>query len=266
MPGLKFIKYEGLGNDFIVVDGRDPLTRAQVESLCDRHFGIGADGVLMLGPPSVEGADAQMIVVNADGSRPEMCGNGLRCAALHLARLRRVTAANFNIQTDAGTLACEVAVSGTWGTVRTGLGRGLLGGAHQHGDYSFQLVSTGNPHAISFGEIPTLALVDEVGEAVCGEIQGGANVEFVEIVSPTHLRVVVWERGVGRTLACGTGAAASAVAAVASGRAPPDTALRVGLPGGDLTIHVAADSYELLVEGPAALVFSGSTELATGSA
>ena len=266
MSGLEFIKYEGLGNDFIVVDGVEALTPAQVEALCDRHFGIGADGVLIVGPPTVSDADAQMIVINADGSRPEMCGNGLRCAALHLARLRRVTDAKLRIQTDAGTLKCEVAVSGAWGTVQTALGRGLLGETHQHEDYSFQLVSTGNPHAIWFGEIPPLGVVDEVGQAVCEELPGGANVEFVEIVSPTHLRVVVWERGVGRTLACGTGAAACAVAAVASGRAPPDTPLRVGLPGGDLTIEVAADSHELLVEGPAALVFSGCTELASGSA
>ncbi len=266
MSGLEFTKYEGLGNDFIVVDGAEPLMSAQVEALCDRHFGIGADGVLMVGPPTVAEADAQMVVVNADGTRPEMCGNGLRCAALHLARLRRAPNARFRIQTDAGTLGCEVAVSGTWGTVKTGLGRGILGESHRHGDRSFQLVSTGNPHAIWFGEIPSDSVVDVVGEAVCRELPGGVNVEFVEVLSPTHLRVVVWERGVGRTLACGTGAAASAVAAVASGRAPADSPLRVALPGGELTIRVIAETYELLVEGPASLVFSGRTELASGSA
>ncbi len=266
MAGLEFTKYEGLGNDFIVVDGADPLTPAQVEALCHRHFGIGADGVLMLGPASVADADAQMIVVNADGTRPEMCGNGLRCAALHLARLRRVHATSFQIQTDAGTLRCDVTVSGTWGTVQTALGAATLGKTHQHGERSFQLVSTGNPHAIWFGKIPSLAAVDTVGEAVCGELAGGSNVEFVEVVSPTHLKVVVWERGVGRTLACGTGAAASAVAAVASGKSPADTPLRVALPGGDLAIEVKAESLELLVRGPAALVFSGRTELASGSA
>jgi diaminopimelate epimerase len=266
MSALEFTKYEGLGNDFIVVDGAVALARAQVEALCDRHFGIGADGVLVVGPPTVADADAQMIVVNADGTRPEMCGNGLRCAALHLARQRRITGGKFRVQTDAGVLDCEIAVSGNWGTVQTALGRGVVAETHQHGAYSFQLVSTGNPHAIWFGEIPPLAVVDEVGSAVCGELPGGANVEFVEVISSTHLRVVVWERGVGRTLACGTGAAACAVAAVAAGKAPAGIPLRVGLPGGDLTIEVAGGSYELLVEGPAALVFSGRAELASGSA
>src|SRR5262245_36509340 len=120
-----FTKYEGLGNDFIVIDAESEraMDSARARALCDRHFGIGADGVLLVLPASVSDARAKMLVLNADGSRPEMCGNGIRCVALHLALRDRAPKAQYLIETDAGRLLCEVRVTGERAEVRVGMGR-----------------------------------------------------------------------------------------------------------------------------------------------
>src|SRR5688500_14780841 len=110
MPRLRFAKYEGLGNDFIVVNvgSATELCPEDARRLCDRHFGVGADGVLLVGPPRSSSARASMVVLNADGSRPEMCGNGIRCVALHLAWQIGESAASFVVDTDAGSMLCEI--------------------------------------------------------------------------------------------------------------------------------------------------------------
>src|SRR5689334_13687033 len=120
---LDFEKYEGLGNDFIVVDADEPLTAIEVKRLCDRHFGIGADGVLVVGSPKTSGARATMVVQNADGSRPEMCGNGLRCVALHLARRDGLERMEYVVDTDAGPRRCTVERKGDTASVALDMGR-----------------------------------------------------------------------------------------------------------------------------------------------
>lgn len=266
MRRLSFEKYEALGNDFVVVGAPDAdvLSPSQVSALCDRHFGIGGDGVLLVLPASSPGARARMIVINADGSRPEMCGNGLRCVALHLARVDQADRIEYQVETDAGVLSCRVDRAGDEAWVSTGLGRAELLGTYRHPgakSYEFARVSVGNPHAVIFGAGCAPELVDEVGSAVCAAITGGANVEFVEQHAPTALRAVVWERGVGRTLACGTGAAAVAVAAASSGRSPFGTPIEITLPGGPLQAVVEADSLRVTLRGPARHVFSGEARL-----
>jgi diaminopimelate epimerase len=124
-------------------------------------------------------------------------------------------------------------------------------------ELSFSRVSMGNPHAVTFDADLTAAVLDELGPLISARIPGGSNVESVTTKSPRDLELLVWERGVGRTLACGTGACATAVAAAVSGRAPFDTPIRVGLPGGDLEISVRRETLAVTMRGPARLVFTG---------
>lgn len=266
MRTLQFTKYHGLGNDFIIVDTDAPAawTAEQARSLCDRHRGVGADGVLLVGPP-VAGARASMRVLNADGSEPEMCGNGLRCVALHLASADEKTQAVYDVSTGAGVLGCTVDRTGRVPRIRLAMGQAKLapeplifdaGGRR----LSFDRVSTGNPHAIVFDEPFDLTAIDRYAPLVSASIAGGSNIEFVERIAPTRLKVVVWERGVGRTEACGTGAVASAVAAAARGFSPFATPVQVDLPGGPLFIEVS-ESLNTWLEGPAERVFQGEVPL-----
>ncbi|MBX3183781.1 MAG: diaminopimelate epimerase [Polyangiaceae bacterium] len=264
---LPFVKYEGLGNDFIVVeaDDLDALSPDDAARLCDRHRGVGGDGVLLVGPPSGAAA-ATMRVLNADGSRPEMCGNGLRCVALFLATRKLQPegaegALSLMLSTDAGPRGCAVTwtESGAAGEVTAEMGRGEVLGELRFADpaLEFAHISMGNPHAVSFGPALTSAEVDRIGAALSRAVPGGTNVEFAEIIAPDDIRVVVWERGVGRTQACGTGACATVVAAALAGRSPFGAPVRVTLPGGPLEIVVAEGSLEVSLRGPARRVFSG---------
>lgn len=258
---LEFQKYHGLGNDFVVIDAESPdaVSAELARQICDRHFGVGADGVLILSEEP--GVRARMTVINQDGSVPEMCGNGLRCAALHLARQRGESEGDFEVLTDAGKLLCELRTRDSAASVRIGLGRGELGGAvavTDHGrELTFQNVSMGNPHAVIFGLGLDGADVDQLAPAVASKFPSGANVECADQIGPREFNLIVHERGVGRTLACGTGAGATAVAAVHLGLAPFNEALGINLPGGRLEISVAQD-YAVHLTGPARHVFSGS--------
>jgi len=278
---LRFEKYHGIGNDFLVVAAPSPeaLSPEDAVRLCDRHFGIGGDGVLVVSPG--ERARAQMTVLNADGSRPEMCGNGLRCVALYLARKAGQKRAEFTVLTDAGPRLCHVELSenGKLGQVRTSMGRGVLGQSfvyeapHSHGSsaggaaspedapFSFQRVSMGNPHAVCFREPISSAQLDEIGSTISAAEPGGTNVEIVTQRGPRELEVAVWERGVGRTLACGTGAVGATVVAAKLGKVPFDEAITVRLPGGSVLVTVCSD-LATFFEGPAEFVFEGQTALA----
>lgn len=257
----RFQKFEGIGNDFIVVRAPTPdaLSVERAIALCDRHYGVGGDGVLVVSPGETKGARAKMTVLNADGSRPEMCGNGLRCVALAVAGEGQD---EFVVDTDAGPRLCKVTPEsgGKLALVTTAMGRGVLGGSAPFDvggvREEFALVSMGNPHAICFREPITSRLLDEVGPRLSATFPAGSNIEIATVESPTKIRVDVWERGVGRTLACGTGAAATAVAAVTSGRSPASTPIDVHLPGGPLRITVSPE-LDVLLEGPARFVFSG---------
>ena len=265
MAPLRFSKYEGLGNDFLVVECTEPSNLdARVPALCDRRRGVGADGVLVVLPPVTGGSAGRMRVVNADGSTPEMCGNGLRCVALHLRRTRPTLGAELVVDTDAGPKSCAVAWSPARpgeAEVRVDMGRiAVLEEATVDAEgraFPLILADAGNPHAIHLGALPP----DEVrvfGPALATHprFRNGTNVEFVELAAPTRASVVVWERGVGLTLACGTGACAVAAVLAARGLSPHDEELTIELPGGPLFVRVARDGG-VTMRGPAHLTFEG---------
>ncbi len=266
---LEFTKYQGIGNDFLVVFAEHPeaLTPADAVRLCDRNFGVGGDGVLIVSPGQ-DGARARMTVLNADGSRPEMCGNGLRCVALAIVHDGDPRAASFIVETDAGARTTSVVVdtkSPQVGMVRTAMGQGRLGDSLEiefEGEkYVFRTVSMGNPHAVCFRDAISNEKLDRLGPLVSGRFPAGTNVEIVTQRGPLALDVHVWERGVGRTLACGTGAVGSVVVAAEQGLVPFEEEVTVRLPGGEVMIRVDRDFVTELT-GPAARVFSGTTELA----
>ena len=251
---MQFEKWHGLGNDFIVT--REPVSAEDSVRLCDRRRGIGADGVLI-----VERSDDtwRMVVLNADGSRPEMCGNGLRCVVAHLAQ-EGPDEGELSIETDAGLKRCryERQADDRY-RVQVDMGLATVGDTLRGpaGSRCYQSVDVGNPHAVSFDpfEEPD---VDVDGPAIEAAVAGGCNVEFVRVHDEgRRLEVVVWERGVGRTEACGTGACAVAAAAVASQRSPADTTLAVILPGGQLDIVVSEAPHQVSMTGLAVCVFRG---------
>jgi diaminopimelate epimerase len=255
---VRFEKWEGLGNDFVVLEGA-VMTAASARRLCERRLGVGADGVLVVGR-----APARMDVWNADGSRPEMCGNGLRCVAGYLAE--RGAPAEMDVVTFAGTRRCEVAGAGEDRyevTVEMGVARidaplvvGALGREHR-----FLRVDVGNPHAVTFEPTPE-DVIEVLGPRVAAAPPGGFNVEFCRATTPGRIEVTVWERGVGRTQACGTGACAAAAAACEIGLAPYGAPIEVVLPGGALSVTVAAGTRALTMRGPARRVFSGEVVIA----
>lgn len=283
MRRVPFAKYEGLGNDFIVIDAAAGAIDAETaRSLCDRHFGIGADGVLVVAPPESREAAGRMIVLNADGSRPEMCGNGLRCVALHLAggRVSRALV----VETDAGERAC--AVEGA--TVEIDMGplrdEGTVELFVEGAMRKLARVSAGNPHAISLSsEGSTLRaageavgapppgsgprapdpVLERLGRAIerAPQFPNGTNVEFATLADDGGIDLVVWERGVGFTLACGTGACATVGAACLRGARPFDAWIDVRLPGGTLAVRVAKGDLRATMRGPARRVFTGEVEI-----
>ncbi|MBI5068385.1 MAG: diaminopimelate epimerase [Deltaproteobacteria bacterium] len=259
---LRFAKYHGLGNDFVVVEG--PLMDAgRARRLCDRRRGIGADGVLTVLPPRAGGA-AYMHIYNSDGSVAAMCGNGVRCVARWLAE-RRGLWGELTIETDAGPRRCTVHrdADGSFESVSVEMGPARLEGPQDFtvGEellHSLR-VNMGNPHAVFF-DAATRQRAESVGPTVEASVPGGVNAGFA---SPRDggLDLVVWERGAGLTDACGTGACAAAVAAVSTGQLPAGRPLEVRLPGGPLSITVSPDLARVAMRGPAARVFEGETDL-----
>uniref|UniRef100_A0A7S3P3B1 diaminopimelate epimerase n=1 Tax=Amphora coffeiformis TaxID=265554 RepID=A0A7S3P3B1_9STRA len=281
---VTFRKYEGLGNDFILVDDRDKdrpsLTPEQSEKLCHRNFGIGGDGVIFALRPSKENHDFAMRIYNSDGSEPEMCGNGIRCMAQFLKDLGEEQK-SYRIDTLAGTI---IPVMNDDGTITVDMGEPILDGPkipttlepnfqsnsvveqdiEANGKrWKVSTVSMGNPHAIIF--------VDDLEADVSLSTDGPAlethpafpaktNVEFVQVMAPDHLKMKVWERGAGPTLACGTGACALTVAAIRAGKIPRGGPCRVTLPGGDLFIEWKEEDNKIYMTGPATFAFQGSTK------
>jgi len=259
-----FEKWEGLGNDFVLMDARhvehEPSASA-IARICDRHTGVGADGVLIVDRSATPNV---MVVRNADGSRPEMCGNGLRCVAGYLLAQAHTEEA-FPIRTDAGIRVCKVALptmsDGTY-VVEAGMGT-----ARECGDldvtiddrtHRFASVSMGNPHAVTFEGYDDAAF-DRIARHVERAVEGGTNVERVRTVAGEGvLDVTVWERGVGYTRACGTGACAVAVVACRRGLVAFDAWQTVRLPGGDLEVLVVAQTLDVRLRGPARRVFAGT--------
>lgn len=272
-----FWKYHGLGNDFILVDSEEcafSWNASLAKQACDRHRGIGGDGVLVLQPSDV--ADFRMVIYNADGSQPEMCGNGLRCFVRYAYEQNKTQKRVFSVETDRGVLECSVLGEGSdlerirvemGAPILTCEGIGIEGGAQHCIDESlecdgetlaFSAVSMGNPHMILFdwNEEQRVRLAPQL--EAHPRFPEKTNVEFVRIVQPNELDVIVYERGCGYTEACGTGACAVAVAAIVSKRIPLQKEVSVHLPGGTLGIEVDPELKNVWLIGPAVPVFSGS--------
>jgi len=269
-----FAKYEGLGNDFVLLEGDAAvgMTGAQAKLLCDRHRGIGADGVLAL--TLERGADGSLAIFNADGSRATMCGNGARCVALHqLLHGRASVGQTFTIGTDAGPRHVTIRAADGAQSAEVEVDMGVV--RIEREDIELQAsgrrlvvvaVRVGNPHAVVVASVPEaeqLAVVREA-EARTDLWPDGVNVEFAEVSSDgAHVRVRVHERGSGWTQACGTGACAVAVVAL-RGQGLAEGRIEVTLPGGALAVTATLSGPEahVLLRGPARRVYEGHVEMA----
>jgi diaminopimelate epimerase len=279
---LPFAKMHGAGNDFVVIDAvKKPVKigAALARRLCDRRFGAGCDQLLIL--EKSKKADFRMRIMNPDGSEVEMCGNGIRCAALYARERGLVKKDDMAVETLAGLIRPRLLKKGL---VRVDMGEPVLeaekvpttakgrvleaplsfslpswGRAGERGgdvDVKVTAVSMGNPHAVIFVDDADAVPLESWGPALERHpfFPKRANVEFVEIQAPDRAKVRVWERGAGVTLACGTGACASAVAGVLTGRLRRKASL--ALPGGTLDIEWAPDNH-VFMTGPAAFVYDG---------
>ena len=244
MTEVVFTKMQGLGNDFVVLDGPKELEPDEIRRLCDRRFGIGADGVLVVTP----GDPIIMDYWNADGSAAEMCGNGLRCVARYARDRGLVDDDEFDVATPAGVRKVHVGH-----VIDVEIGPVAVSGHRKIDGRLFHVIDVGNPHAVLMVDDPDTEDVAEVGSHLQSEFEGGANVEFARVEGDVvYLRV--WERGVGETLACGTGMAAAAfVATKTDGLESP---VHVTVPGGTATVDFRDGSAWLA--GPADYVFRGT--------
>ena len=275
---LRFTKMHGLGNDYIFVNGMsERLPRVSLprlaRALSDRHFGIGADGLILVLPS--RSAQFRMQVFNADGSEAEMCGNGIRMFARYVYEHGLTRDRELAVETLAGVIRPRLMVrGGRVASVRVDMGeprlerseipmRGkpgrVIGEALRvDGErYEVTAVSMGNPHCVIFVKEVAEFPVARVGPAIERHraFPRRTNVEFVQVLGRSALRMRVWERGAGETLACGTGACATLVAAVLNGKA--DRKATVHLPGGDLKIEWRASDNRVYMTGPAEEVFCG---------
>jgi diaminopimelate epimerase len=289
MP-IEFAKYHGLGNDFILIDNRHSSEPAiapeQAVDLCDRHFGIGADGVIFA-LPGQNDADYTMRIFNSDGSEPEMCGNGIRCLAKFIADLEAseihpqppqasggsASKTEYRIDTGAGVIITELRSDGQ---VKVDMGVPRLLAAEipttlaapdakvidvplevAGKSWSVTCVSMGNPHCITFVEDVSAVALETVGPQFEHNpaFPQRTNTEFIQVIRSDYVKMRVWERGAGVTLACGTGACAAVVAGVLVGKC--DRATAVELPGGILEIEWAEVSGRIYMTGPAQRVFTG---------
>ena len=247
---MEFVKMEGLGNDFVVIAGpADPYPQ-EIAEWCDRRRGIGADGVLAV--TRLSGTRIRMRYWNADGGAAEMCGNGLRCVARYAYDNGLVDDVSFTVETPVGMRPVHIRPDGS---VRAFLGKPSSGRELEIDGRTLHTVEIGNPHAISWVDDPNTAPVREVGPILetADPFPHGTNVEFATISGPNRIDVRVWERGVGETLACGTGAAATAYLAHEQGYVDASVSMR--LRGG--TLQVDLDDDGVWIEGPANTVYRG---------
>jgi diaminopimelate epimerase len=281
-PRRRFSKMHGAGNDFVVLDLRDgapPPTPAEAARMADRHRGIGFDQLLTIEPPATPGAVADYRIWNADGSAAGQCGNGARCVAAWLRRDGAARAARFAMGSPAGRIEADALDDGSF---RLAMSVPVFAPARiplvapaeaaryvadgPFGVLAFGAASMGNPHALievaasaSGAAGSALAAVDVAGIGDwlqrSGRFPDSVNVGFAEVLAPGHIALRVYERGVGETLACGSGACAAVAILVRQGRV--DRAVRVDLPGGTLHIDWPSDDAPVSMRGPAAFVFEG---------
>ncbi len=265
---LSFRKYHGLGNDFLILDGRTEipsLAPEQIRALCDRHRGIGADGILTL--KTGQQAPYRMVLHNADGSPAEISGNGLRCFALFLRDIGEDVSGSIHIETGPEISEIEIVQDNR---VRVQMPRPnfhiespmkpktqTLNVAGQ--SFEALMLSVGNPHCVIFGPLHDEIFVRTYGPLIEKDkiFPAGTNVEFAHITSRNSCLLTAWERGAGLTLACGSGAAATVCAGAVLGKLQSGAPVTVTQAGGDLHITVNPDFTQVTLEGPAQFVFAG---------
>ena len=263
---MHFTKMHGLGNDYLYVYGEVPSDVAELSRrLSDRHFGAGSDGMVYISPSEV--ADFKMRIFNADGSEAMMCGNGIRCVGKYVYDQGLTSKTTLAIETLSGVKELMLRVEGGSVSAATvGMGVAVVGEAllvrTPLSDVTCTPVSVGNPHAVLFVDDAKTAPVAELGSLIERHplFPGGVNVEFVQVLSDHELRMRVWERGSGITMACGTGACASVAAAVSKGLCLFGEAVTVYLDGGDLQISIGED-FAVTMTGPAETVYEGEVQL-----
>ena len=277
---LSFAKMHGCGNDYIYFDCfhqkiEDPAGLSR--NLSRQHFGIGGDGIILIGPSNT--ADAQMRIFNKDGSEGKMCGNGIRCTAKFLYDTGLVPKETMTIDTLSGIKTLRLSVKdGKTELVTVDMGPAefrpekipvLIPGSEVIGsllevggkERRITCVSMGNPHCVIFGDDPDTIDLEREGTAVAASpiFPEGVNVEFIHLAGRNTLKMRVWERGSGETLACGTGACAAACAAVRNGLCEKGEEILVHLTGGDLRIRMTDET--VWMTGGATLVFTGEVEI-----
>ena len=289
---VRFSKYHGLGNDFILFDDRDGtllprFTPERIRALCHRQTGVGGDGILIRTapqsvPPALRGeynggggqggVDHKMLLFNADGSSAEISGNGLRCFVLFLRERGYDTSRELTIETGGGVqrarLVDEHIVESTMPspTFPHASAGGIKGGlklASRDMTFSVLPVSVGNPHGVIFGPERDIRFAETYGPPLEKHpaFPHGANIEFVHVLDNRSCKLVVWERGAGITLACGSGSVATACAGAAVGHFLFNQPVAVHQPGGTLEITVASNFSEIRQRGPATFVFKGELVL-----
>jgi len=274
---IEFTKMHGLGNDFVVIDAirqKIYLTPEQVRFIADRHFGVGCDQVLLVEESSNSDADFRYRIFNADGSEVAQCGNGARCFARFVRDKKLSDQDQVLVDTDAGQLLLSFEVDGLI-TVNMGIPEHNpvlipLKSGQEEKFYSaeingvekvFGAVSLGNPHAVLQVKDVQMAAVEEVGEALESHpvFPERANIGFMQIIDRNKLKLRVYERGAGETLACGSGACAAVVIGIEQQLLAHD--VLVELPGGELKIQWQGRGYPVLMTGPAVSVYEGIIEL-----
>ncbi len=274
---LNFTKMQGIGNDFVVLDARRDPIRLDVEAMrqiADRRFGIGCDQILLLEPPASNSADVHYRIFNADGSEVEQCGNGARCIARYLHANGLNDKTEIIAETSSGLLTLYIELEEQ---VRVDMGVPRFDPADiplavseraeiynvslEQGEFPFRAVSMGNPHAVlESGDVDTVPIT-----VIAPLIQAhpmfpaGVNVGFMQINDHEHIRLRVYERGAGETLACGSGACAAVVSGIQAGLL--SDCVDVDLPGGRLQIQWAGGNSPVWMTGPAEFVFRGSMDL-----
>lgn len=279
---MKFTKMQGIGNDYVYINCfeetvKDPSAVARFVS--DRHFGIGSDGLILIRPSQV--ADCEMDMYNLDGSQGAMCGNGIRCVAKYVFDHGIINKTSISIATKSGIKYVDLTVKdGKASLIRVNMGSPILQATQipvvadteqvidapiqvDGQEYHYTAVSMGNPHAIVYVEDTDSLDLAKIGPSFENHVNfpDRINTEFVQILDEHTVKMRVWERGSGETLACGTGACAVAVASILNGHVSPDTPVTVKLLGGDLQIFWNRSENLVYMTGSAVTVFDGQIDL-----
>ncbi|MCR5824877.1 MAG: diaminopimelate epimerase [Lachnospiraceae bacterium] len=263
---MHFTKMHGLGNDYLYVYGEVPENIKELsQKLSERHFGAGSDGMIYISPSHI--ADFKMRIFNADGSEAKMCGNGIRCVGKYVYDKGYTDKTMLKVETLSGikTLGLDVR-NGKVKEVTVGMGIAEVSEDMKLDidgkEYTVTPVSMGNPHIVTFVDDVSLVPLETIGSKFEHHpaFPDGVNTEFVQVLSDSRVRMRVWERGSGITMACGTGACATAAAAIAKKLCRFNNPISVDLDGGTLTIFIE-ENYAVTMKGPAEFIYEGETEI-----